>query len=62
MDNVQFLQQRNVDVVIRDEHDFNVVRMSNAMEKENAKAMSKGKEKVSYASKGKGKENACPEV
>ncbi|KAF5933474.1 hypothetical protein HYC85_029645 [Camellia sinensis] len=45
---VQFLQQRNVGVVIRDEHDFNVVRISNAMEKENAKAMSKGKEKFSY--------------
>ncbi|THF96046.1 hypothetical protein TEA_010813 [Camellia sinensis var. sinensis] len=59
---VQCLQQRNVGVVIRDEHDFNVVRISNAMEKENAKAMSKGKEKVSYASKGQGKENACPAV
>lgn len=48
--------------MIRDEHDFNVVRISNAMEKENAKTMLKGKEKVSYASKGKGKENACPAV
>ncbi|CAL5398999.1 unnamed protein product [Camellia sinensis] len=48
---------RNVGVVIRDEHDLNVIRVRAAKEKEKVNPMSKGKEKVT--SSGKRMTNAC---
>ncbi|XP_028087782.1 uncharacterized protein LOC114288471 [Camellia sinensis] len=54
---VQFLQERNVNVVIHDEHDLNVIRVREAKEKEIAKALLKKNEKTTVS--GKGKENAC---
>ncbi|KAL7226866.1 hypothetical protein ACSBR1_021854 [Camellia fascicularis] len=57
---VQFLQERNVNVVIRDERDLNVIRVREAKEKEIAKALLKKKEKTTVS--GKGKENACSVV
>ncbi|KAL7243826.1 hypothetical protein ACSBR1_016116 [Camellia fascicularis] len=54
---VQFLQERNVNVVIRDERDLNVIRVREAKEKEIAKALLKKNEKTTIS--GKGKENTC---
>ncbi|KAF5934162.1 hypothetical protein HYC85_030333 [Camellia sinensis] len=54
---VQFLQERNVNVVIRDKRDLNVIRVREAKEKEIAKALLKKNEKTIVS--GKGKENAC---
>ncbi|KAL7246645.1 hypothetical protein ACSBR2_001697 [Camellia fascicularis] len=48
---------RNVGVVIRDEHDLNVIRVRAAKEKEKVNPMSKGKEKVTPS--GKRMTNAC---
>ncbi|KAF5934682.1 hypothetical protein HYC85_030853 [Camellia sinensis] len=55
---VRFLQERNVNVVIRDEHDLNTIRIHEAKAKEKDKAISKETKKaIPY---GKGKENAHP--
>ncbi|KAF5934349.1 hypothetical protein HYC85_030520 [Camellia sinensis] len=48
---------RNVGVVIRDEHDLNVIRVRAAKDKEKVNPMSKGKEKM--APSGKRMTNAC---
>ncbi|GMP26454.1 hypothetical protein CsSME_00002879 [Camellia sinensis var. sinensis] len=48
---------RNVGVVIRDEHDLNVICVRVAKDKENVNPMSKGKEKM--APSGKRMTNAC---
>ncbi|XP_052200459.1 uncharacterized protein LOC127806909 isoform X3 [Diospyros lotus] len=47
---VQFLQERNVNVVIRDERDLNAIRIREAKAKEKEKAISsgKGKKKVHH--------------
>ncbi|KAF5931620.1 hypothetical protein HYC85_027791 [Camellia sinensis] len=55
---VRFLQERNVNVVIRDERDLNTIRIHEAKAKEKDKAISKETKKaIPY---GKGKENAHP--
>ncbi|KAL7184095.1 hypothetical protein ACSBR2_026294 [Camellia fascicularis] len=50
----------NVGVVIRDEHDLNVIRVRAAKDKEKVNPMSKGKEKM--APSGKRMTNACQVV
>ncbi|KAL7265440.1 hypothetical protein ACSBR1_003256 [Camellia fascicularis] len=57
---VQFLQERNVNVVICDERDLNVIHVREAKEKEIAKALLKKNEKTTVS--GKGEENACSVV
>ncbi|GMP24290.1 hypothetical protein CsSME_00045756 [Camellia sinensis var. sinensis] len=57
---VRFLQERNVNVVIRDERDLNTIRIHEAKAKEKDKAISKETKKaIPY---GKGKENAHPMI
>ncbi|KAL7211430.1 hypothetical protein ACSBR2_014319 [Camellia fascicularis] len=57
---VQFLQERNANIVIRGERDLNVIRVREAKEKEIAKALLKKNDKTTVSAKGK--ENGCSVV
>ncbi|KAL7165265.1 hypothetical protein ACSBR2_041035 [Camellia fascicularis] len=57
---VQLLQERNVNVVIRDERDLNVIRVREAKGKDIAKALLKKNKKTTVS--GKEKQNACSVV
>ncbi|KAL7199210.1 hypothetical protein ACSBR2_021486 [Camellia fascicularis] len=52
---VQFLQERNANIIIRDERDLNVIHVREAKEKEIAKALLKKNEKTTVSDQGNGK-------